>query len=521
MDAPSPIHFLVYDEPQLFTDNALIECCRAVTRRWYKPERHPTPVLTSDRPWEEGLYFTYSNYTVRHDPEDGLIKCWYEDLGPRDGKTHGFHNSLLYARSEDGITFTKPELDVCTVDGQATNIVMGYAKGGPATPVNPWAEEGVHSNTILIDPHAATADERFRTVFSHCKQRGDKWMHITSGAHSPDGIHWTPYDERPSYGTARDNLSDVSCLWYDEDSREFVQNTRHGRMTNAAPRPPETPRQTGGWFGIYYPHRPDLMNKRRIFQSRSHDFIHWSEPLEICRPDDEVDNLDEAYYGMPQFRVGRQFFGLLGVFQFTDNRMVVRLMQSRDGLNWRPADNATPFLEPRGPRHWDAHMVSMTSPPVERGSEWWFYHGGTNSHHDWWMSGKEELDTWEARHPERIQFQMGLATLRKEGFASLSAGPLRDGMVQTRALVAEGNRLLVNARCEPGGSVRVALVDASGTPMGSCDVESCDAFTGDDVAHCVSWQGVADLPVLDGKTRPKLLFVLRNAHLYSFRFAKA
>ena len=77
--------------------------------------RLPAPVIVKDRPWEEGLCFTYSNYTVLRDPGDG----------------------------------------------RRTNIVMGFAKGGRKPAVNPWAEGGAHSNAILIDPYPATPEQRY------------------------------------------------------------------------------------------------------------------------------------------------------------------------------------------------------------------------------------------------------------------------------------------------------------------------------------------------------------------------
>ncbi len=511
------IDTIVWDNPVLFVDSNNLESTHSVARRWHKPVRDPEPVIIQDQPWEEGLYFTYSNYTVRFDPADGKIKCWYEDLGKLDGKAHPYHNSLLYAESADGIHFEKPGLDVCSVDGTPTNIVMGYAKGGPSTPANPWAEGGVHSNAVIIAPNPTDPERRFLTVFSDCRIDGGTRRHVTSGACSADGLHWTAFEERPSYGSSRDSLSDVSCLWYDPDSREFVQNTRHGWMYGS-PLPGGTARIGNRWFPPYHPNRPDLMNKRRVFQARSHDFLHWSEPLEICCPDDIYDNLDEAHYGMPQFRVGREYFGFLGIYHTVDNEMYVRLMHSRDGLNWRPTDNANPFLAPRGEGHWDAHMVSMTSEPIERDGEWLFYHGGTNAHHDWWMSGAEELDTWEAREPERIRFSLGLARLRQEGFASLYAGPMREGAFKTKPLCSEGKRLVINAACGPDGYVRAAVETASHEAVGDCSMENCDVFTGDDTAHTVTWNGSADVPDGGRRSRRRVHIVMCKAHIYSIRF---
>ena len=67
---------------------------------------------------------------IGQDPQDGLIKCWYEDLGPDIGDGHPWRTRTLYAESRDGIEFHKPGLDICRVDGKPTNIVTGFAGCG-------------------------------------------------------------------------------------------------------------------------------------------------------------------------------------------------------------------------------------------------------------------------------------------------------------------------------------------------------------------------------------------------------
>ena len=505
-------------DPQMFVDNCLIECTQGLTRRWYKPERQPgSPQIEADRPWEKTLYFTYSNHCVLRDPADGLFKCWYEDLGPVDGKGHPMLTRLLYAESEDGITFTKPELDVCEIDGQRTNIVMGYVEGAHGTDVNPWAAVGVHSNGIVLDPHPPSEDQRFRTIFSASYyDETSQHRHVIQCAHSADGIHWVPYAAQPTFGSSGSHLSDVSCVHYDHDSRQFVQNTRHGLMYDTA-QPLETPRLSN-WFQPYYPHRPDLLNKRRVYQTRSHDFIHWSDPILVSSPDDSMDNIDEAHYGMQQFRVGRMHFGTLGVFRYVENEMEVRLLYSRDGINFQPTDRAQPFLAPQGEGRWDAYMVSMASQPIEGGGDWWFYHGGSRCHHDWWIGPPEGINEPEYQDPEEhVRFGLGLAKLRREGIASLRGSRQREGYVMTRPLMSSGNRLVINARSRTsGGSIVAEVVGLDNEVAGSCRLNICDPFSGNETDHTITWRGSPEVP--DAGQWRKLRFYLRNAEIFSFRF---
>ena len=507
-------------ETQLFVDNCLLECTYGLTRRWHKPvRRRDTPLITQDRPWEQTLYFTYSNYCVIKDPEDGLVKCWYEDLGLINGEGHPWKTRVLYAESKDGIHFQKPALDICMIDGRRTNVVMGYVEGMKPSELNPWADVGVHSNGIVIDPFPTAPDERFRTMFTRATFGGNLGIRGTSGcAHSADGIHWKEYDEPPVFGRSGGHLGDVSCIHYDHGALLFVQNTRHGALYMVA-EAPYTPKFSR-WFPPYYPHRPDLMNKRRVYQTRSHDFIHWMDPIPVSVPDDEIDSLDEAHYGMQQFHVGGMHFATLGVLRYVDNEMEVRLLFSRDGLHFKPTDRGGAFLAPRGEGCWDAHVVSITSQPVEMGDEWWFYHGGTSSHHDWWIGPPEGIDEPEVYDPERhVRFGLGLAKLRKEGIASLDGSRQREGYVITRPVMSTGERLMVNARCRTGGSIRVELLDLNNQPMGNCTLEACDPFIGDSTSHTMTWDGTPT--VLGAGQWRKLAFFLRDAEIFSFRLGEA
>ncbi|MFA6286743.1 MAG: hypothetical protein WC661_05095 [Opitutaceae bacterium] len=515
--------FHIGEDPQLFVDDILIEVAQGITRRWHKPARHTDePRIRRDRPWEQSPYFTYSNHVVIRDPMDGLIKCWYEDMGEVDGSGHPWKTRLLYAESRDGITFTKPELDICRWEGRGTNIVMGYQEGVAPGGPNPWEGKGVHSNGIVIDPFPATPAERFKTLFTEITLESGRPRHRIVCAHSPDGLHWTPYPWVPSIGSSGGNLSDVSCLHYDHGARMFVQNTRHGLMYQAAI-PPGTP-CVSNWFGVHYPARPDLQGKRRVFQTRSHDFQRWTEPLAVSTPDDALgdavacDNLDVGHYGMQQFRVGRRHFATLGIFRYVDNEMEVRLLSSRDGLNFIPTDRAAAFLAPRGPKYWDAHMVSMTSQPMEVGNEWFFYHGGSRVHHDWWMSPQDHIEEPETRDPKaslRDGFGLGLARLRKEGLASLDGCRQRPGYLLTKPFHADGNQLVINARCRPGGFVQVAVLGANRQPLPGREREQSDPFEGDSTDHVVTWSGDAVMGN-PGEWR-QLLFYIRDAEIFSFR----
>ena len=172
----------------------------------------------------------------------------------------------------------------------------------------------------------------------------------------------------------------------------------------------------------------------------------------------------------------------------------------------------------RGGAHWDRHMVSLTSAPVRRGDDWLFHHGGSWAHHDFWMSGRQQLDHDEARHPENhVRFGMGVLRLRYEGFASIDARRPRLGRLITRPLRIDGPNLAINVACRTGGSVRVAVSDSNGAILNDRSFEDSVPFDGNAVRHSVSWKsGRAMAPGLAPGAYIKLHFLLDDAELFSF-----
>ena len=103
---------------------------------------------------------------------------------------------------------------------------------------------------------------------------------------------------------------------------------------------------------------------------------------------------------------------------------------------------------------------------------------------------------------------VGVATMRRDGYVSLDAGP-RGGVFTTKPFTFEGSRLVLNARAL--GHVTVELLTA--------DLRMVEGFnrvslTGNSVRHCVSWP---NLKKLSGKP-VCLRFLMWNAELYSFAF---
>jgi len=110
-------------------------------------------------------------------------------------------------------------------------------------------------------------------------------------------------------------------------------------------------------------------------------------------------------------------------------------------------------------------------------------------------------------------------TVRADGFVSVNA-PYAGGELVTKPLVFEGARLLLNCSTSAAGGIRGEMQDAAGRPLPGLGLADCPEVFGDELEVEVPWprwsglSGWAGLPV-------RLRFVMRDADLYSLRFAPA
>ncbi|MEA3558205.1 MAG: hypothetical protein U9R75_03030, partial [Candidatus Thermoplasmatota archaeon] len=294
----------------------------------------------------------------------------------------------------------KPELGVVKENGKNTNVVIG-----DITLQDPIGS--VHSGYVFLDPFEKDSDHRWKILFNHRKPP-EEYYAIAS---SPDGIHWKLKEERPSFGKWGSRLGDVLSISMDPDSRTYICNTRHPASVISW-KDPALP-ALSQFSRMHFPHQPRRNIKRRIFQARSSDLIHWSEPEPIVVPDDRLDNLEDSFYGMKQYRLDDMWVGFLDVFHDTENTMDVQLLYSRNGKDFERVQPAKPWLT-RGPQgSWSQHMVNTYGGPVEVDDELYIYHGGAKNHHDWWIVGmREDLDVPEATDMSRVGYGLGLAKMK-------------------------------------------------------------------------------------------------------------
>lgn len=488
---------------QLFVDDFLIETT-SLKRRFYSAMIHPaSPVLIPDRPWEQEKKVKPTNPAqaipfsdgVWFDPRDQLFKMWY--VGGSD-----YANATGYATSSDGIHWIKPVLDV--VPG--TNIVLDQTR---------------NSGTVWLDEE--TADPARRYVFHRRDDATNR--HVIH--YSSDGIHWS--EPAAKAGAAEDR----STLFYNPFRKKWVFGLRSLHVSEKETAAPEFTKDTRVNLGVADFTRIGRMRRYAEGTTLEEAVQSWPYPaktprtvdgpfvrdltsaalwvgadrLDYARPDigtpTELYNVDAVAYeslmiglfsvwrGIPNMNPGRQKI----------NEVCVSF--SRDGFYWD-----RPYRQPligvsEDPKAWNySNVQSVGGCFLVVGDQLYIY-----------ASGRQTRDL--ALRPGFSS--TGLATLRRDGFASMDAAG-EPGVLTTRPVRFTGRHLFVNVNC-PKGTLQVEVLDEQGNPIGPFTRENCLPIQADSTRQEVRWKtglfGPKDLAALASKPL-RFRFHLTDGSLYAF-----
>ena len=182
--------------------------------------------------------------------------------------------------------------------------------------------------------------------------------------------------------------------------------------------------------------------------------------------------------------------------------MHTELVASRDGVRWERIHREP--LIPLGPEgSWDETLL-LAARPLVHGDEIYLYYTGYG----------RATPTPGASRPERIQpwnIETGLATLRLDGFASLSAEGA--GVLVTEPFTAAGTAIAVNADASRG-SLRVEVLDEEGRAVPDLARERARPITGDHLRARPAWSSGSDLAAMRGRT-VRLKVYVEHCDLYS------
>lgn len=423
--------------------------------------RPENPVLVADQDWE-GTGPNAS--TVLRDPENGKWKMWYTVWN-----SYNYYNDLpfsynvCYAESDDGISWTKPDLGLFDHQGSRQNncIQLGRFK--------------TQQIDVELLPHRSPGEPKFAAI--HNDKGG------TTVTMSRDGVQFD-YLQAP-----------VAVPFHSDTHNNFVYDEVRERWLLYL-----RPQAYAGAGLQFDPPRDGLTKpgRRRVAVQESDDLIRWTSPRTVLVP---AENDPEHFYGMAVFRRGDLFFGMLQHFDAADQQLTYELTWSGDGYQWHRLQDAgdAMLLDVGPPGAFDDGMLGMADRPVERDDELWFYYGGWDGTHD----AKERTAA------------VGIATTPRDRLVAVEGAPGGTGRLLTRPFPVEGD-LTINA--DAPGTLAVSVHGVDGRVLPGYAAEDCTPFSGDALDAEITW-GARRLSDLQGRT-VRLRFHFNDATLYSFDFSR-
>ncbi len=448
----------------LFVDDFAVESKEKVSRSCHAFEKDPAnPLMQADKPWEGGLAYLYG--TVLPGEDGNGYRMWYHSWA--DGAYR-----MLYAVSPDGIRWEKPALGLVEYEGSTEHNILfrrTHENHNPQVIHTPWEKDPARRYKLIYFEYGRTPP-KFTTTGYY-------------GMYSADGIHWNDVQEKP---VLVDSPGDVGNFVWDPHGERYI-----------------------GWPKKFAEVRG--FRRRCVGVSATQDFEAWPASELVLTPDEYDDrwvNSESAegahtdFYGLCGFAYESMYIGFLWMFPITngknDGPIFVELVTSHDGKYWERQEEPRPPILALGPQgSWDDGMLFTPNHPLVEGGLLKLYYGGFDVTHGH-DGGKAAV---------------GLATLRKDGFASLDAGD-EEGTITTKPLAGFAGRLGVNYHAE-NGWVKAELLDEAGQVLPGYSRQACVALDGDSIDAHVSWRGA---PQLAETGKPlRIRFILRNAALYSFR----
>ena len=453
---------------QLFVDDFLIEDT-TMSRAFHRATYHSaSPVLAPEHEWE-----VYDDIAIRTRKPGNPTAMVFSDgvfFDPRDRKFKawymaGYGRYTCAAESLDGIKWVKPVFDV----RPGTNIVHTVPRD---------------SNTVWLDQFETDPARRFKMSL---------WRdHALLLSVSPDGIHWTDIGT-----TGRAN--DRSTFFYNPFRRVWCFGVRADQFATS---------QSGRY--------------RRYFETPNFtSALNWSGKTPVAWV--MADSRDRGRPGLaerPELYnldcVGYESL-MLGLFNIwrgesLDREKIneIEIGFSRDGFHWDRPDRSTFMGVSQTPGAWNwANVQSAGGCCLVVGDQLYFYVSGRQG-----RPGTSDPGVCTT----------GLATLRRDGFASMdwlpgSGGVSRGrvanapaGILTTRPLRFSGKHLFVNADVQ--GELRVEVLDRAGTVIAPLTSAACMPVTGNGTRLAVRWNA-ADLAVVANR-EVRFRFSMTRGRLYAF-----
>lgn len=474
---------------ELFVDDSLLESLDGVRRQLHPPVPREI-AITHDAPWE-GAGSGY--HSVIHDGERYRMYYRGSQLGVKDGRLITGGEVYCYAESRDGVRFTKPNLGLYAHAGSKQNNIV-------------WKGVGTHNFAPFLDTRPGCPPEsRYKALGGLASEGG------LFAFHSADGIHWSLMREEPvvtegAFDSQNLAFWDPAAGTYRAYFRTFTKG-----ITTAKVWKPE--------------------GYRAIRTASSKDFLDWQNYQDLTYRDSPLEHLYTnqvaPYFRAPHILIGFPTRYIERGWSPSMRDLPEReLREARAAAHLRYGTSLTEglLMASRDGVHFDRWNEAFLRPGPERPSTWLYGHQFIAWHAVQTPSdlpgAPPELSlyasegSWHGKGNALRRY-----TLRLDGFVSIS-GDFQGGTFRTKRVRFQGDRLELNFATSAAGAIRVELQDPQGNPYPGFSRENCAPIYGDSIDRTVVWNDAPDLAALAGKP-VRLLFELKDADLYAFRFAPA
>lgn len=454
---------------ELLVDHFLIARMDNVRLVLNRP-RDEGPVLRFDNPWE-GLFCGYC--TMIRDAD--RFMAYYRGR-PEAGADGDPGEVYCLAESDDGIHWSKPELDLFPLPGHGTNNII-LANAAPVT----------HNFCPMLDTHPnVPAEQRFKALGGTMTSGLIAWS-------SPDGIHWKKLRDAPVLTTGMVPFP----YMFDSQNLAFWSATE-------------------GKYLCYFRVFKDGI--RRICRSTSDDFLNWDEPIlmeydhngEPAPIEHLYTNQTQPYFRAPhiyvataaRFMPGRQVLTdeqakaiHVNPKYFKDTSDAVLMTSRGDGVYQRTFLSG--FIRPGiGSTNW----VSRTNYPALNIVQ----------------TGPTEMSLYVNQDYAQPTAHLRRYSMRLDGLASARA-EYAGGEWLSKPITFTGKHLSINFATSAAGGVRVEIQTADGKPIPNYTLADCREQIGNEIDRIVSWKTTDDISSLASQT-VRLRFVMKDADLYALQF---
>jgi hypothetical protein len=283
-------------------------------------DRTAEPLLKAEKPWED--------FIVNYARVLRIGKTWHMWYNSYDHTyKHDQDAYLCYARSDDGVRWTKPDLGLYDYAGSKDSNIIA---------------KGICVPGVFLDDSAGP-EERFKIVWLRFQ---DSKMQ-TYGGVSADGLHWKWTGRLLADNSDTDNV----CF------------------------------RDGGVYRMYVRMWSPAPHRRQVGYTESATFGAFPSPRVILEADKD-DPADMDFYNSAATKLMPGLYVMFpGAFYRGSQNVIPHAALGRDGVNFRRVGRK-PVLELG--KGFDSRCIYVAGGaiPAERPGEYWFYYLGTGVGHD-------------------------------------------------------------------------------------------------------------------------------------------